>query len=820
MDNTLNEEIDAAELEEKETGLDKPKEFNEVAAKRAKFEVKSITFNNKVKHLIRADRASWIRNLNYLDGKPFDFSGRDYLLPIYNGRYKQLLLKFSRQCEKCVKSSSIVTDYFGKQVRADALVKGDILAGFDLKSGHQTKVEVLASESNGVKEIAKITFRASPSIEVTLNHPLYKLEGWTEAGSLKVGDRVASPRTIGGFGWKNENFETTVWHGFFEQDVPTKKLPDGFHTLDRQSTVSLLRVLWEVGGRWLESKDAGQVELAYCTQSPHLKDQVRILLRKFGIITKVKNYDGEAASLGYLITLAESSQGLVEDDIFWDEIVSIEKLPPDETWAIQTSNETFIHNFILQHNSTFLANSIIADSAVIPYNKSVYVSPSYLQTRQFSAGKLTPWMEDSPVISKYLLSSKVSRQVFEKGLTNGSMIFLRSAFLNADRIRGLSASMLCVDEIQNFISANLPVIMEVLSHAEDPTALFSGTPLTNDNILEQKWQESSQCEWLVRCSHHTPPHYNFLDERCIGLKGPICNKCGKPLNPADGKWVAFSNERYIMGFHLNQIMVPWMQVGEKWQEIVHKYNTYSKGLFYNEVLGISFDSASKPVTRSDLIACTGKGMRLKTQPDIWTENWQCVMGVDWGTGSDGSERDEKGRLRTASYTIVCIGAYIGQGVFHPFFYRRYLGDDAIPTNCIQDIIYLFNWFKCVLIGADWGFGWAANDQLEATFGMHRVIKYQYVGMQRERMKYDETAHKVIVNRTEVMSDFFVDIKKRKYEFPIWEDSQKYLVDIEHIFAEMSSLGTLKYDHKKTEPDDVAHATIFCKETADKLAGLW
>ena len=88
------------------------------------------------------------------------------------------------------------------------------------------------------------------------------------------------------------------------------------------------------------------------------------------------------------------------------------------------------------------------------------------------------------------------------------------------------------------------------------------------------------------------------------------------------------------------------------------------------------------------------------------------------------------------------------------------------------------------------------------------------------MKYDQTAHKMVVSRTEVMSDFFSDIKKGRYLFPKWEDSQKYLVDIEHIFAEVSSIGMLKYDHKKTEPDDCAHAIIFAKETADKLIGVW
>src|ERR1035437_10008476 len=70
--------------------------------------------------------------------------------------------------------------------------------------------------------------------------------------------------------------------------------------------------------------------------------------------------------------------------------------------------------------TTFLANNLTADSVIIPYNKSLYVSPSHTQTRQFSNEKLKPAIEGSPLIKKYFQDSSVSQQVFEKGFTNGS----------------------------------------------------------------------------------------------------------------------------------------------------------------------------------------------------------------------------------------------------------------------------------------------------------------------------------------------------------------------------------------------------------------
>ena len=39
-------------------------------------------------------------------------------------------------------------------------------------------------------------------------------------------------------------------------------------------------------------------------------------------------------------------------------------------------------------------------------------------------------------------------------------------------------------------------------------------------------------------------------------------------------------------------MVPW----KKWDELRLEYETYPRGQFYNEVLGLSFDSGMRPLT--------------------------------------------------------------------------------------------------------------------------------------------------------------------------------------------------------------------------------
>lgn len=487
----------------------------------------------------------------------------------------------------------------------------------------------------------------------------------------------------------------------------------------------------------------------------------------------------------------------------------------DREYLLQIYNGRFKRKLLKfgrqSEKSTMLANELIINSLVKAYNKAVYVSPSTSQTRQFSSGKLSPWMVDSPHISKYWLSTQTANQVFEKGFTNGSLIWLRSAFLNADRCRGLSGEELMIDEVQDMLTSNIAVIQEILAHAKDSSQVFAGTPLTFANPIEDYWQKSSQCEWLVPCDRHTPVFWNLLGIENIGKHGPICKKCGGAINPKKGRWFAFSSKTDWWGFHISQVQAPWMQSPEKWKELIFKLENYSEGQFINEVIGNSFDSASKPISRGELIALCSSKHPMRFFSDPWTRSQNIYAGIDWGEGSDGKEKGSNGRMKTASYTILTLGCFIAPNVFHVFYSKRYEGSEARPENCVEDIIKTLTEFNVKAAGVDWGHGWGVNSQLEKALP-GRIVKFQYVGMQKERRKWDDIGEKFQLGRTEVMTDFFTDLKKQRYVFPEWEVMQHILKDVEHIHAEYGTHG-LKYDHRSTEPDDAAHSIIYCREVA-------
>ena len=476
--------------------------------------------------------------------------------------------------------------------------------------------------------------------------------------------------------------------------------------------------------------------------------------------------------------------------------------------------------------STFLGNFLAVNGTVNPYNKALYVSPSHSQTRQFSNEKLKPSIENSPLIAKYFQDSRVSSQVFEKSFTNGSIIFLRSAFRSADRTRGISARDLCLDELQDFLGSEIPVIMECTSHFDDSSLIMAGTPKSLDNPIEVAWQDSSQNEWLVKCRHCN--HYNFLDEKNIAPTefytsgrlppGPICAKCFKPIDvPKWGKWYSLSPGKRVSGYRIPQIMVPWIiSTMDQWERLLWKRDNYPLGQFYNEVLGLSYDNASKPITRTELLAsCDASHKMLSDRPGpeeiAAARRYSLVGGVDWGEGNDGSEKSPTGKLRNASYTVFTIGYWVNQKQFKIVYAKRYQGSEVDPDFVVKDIARLCQTYGVKLIGVDWGHGWGVNNHLVRLLGSDRVVQFQYLPKQKEKVKWDAIGWKYQLHRNLVISEIFYSMKHGEFIFPAWSQFETFAKDILAVFTEYNEFRReMKYDHKATDPDDFLHSMTYCK----------
>jgi len=462
--------------------------------------------------------------------------------------------------------------------------------------------------------------------------------------------------------------------------------------------------------------------------------------------------------------------------------------------------------------STLLGNKTLAYCCIINAFNVLYVSPTNQQTKTFSQDRLKEPMETSEVLKAWT-TTKLSDSVFLKKFINRSQITLRYAYHNADRTRGIPADMILLDELQDIITENIPVIEQCASHSPFKIFIYSGTPKSFDNSIEYYWSNySTQNEWVVPCDHHGTPSdpstwfWNVLGEENIGKKGLICSKCGEIINPMrpESRWAMMNasvkdklTEPYE-GYRIPQLMVPWL----KWSEILDSYTTYPRQKFFNEVLGESFDSGTRPLTRQDVIDNCDPSLRMTPEglsaiKSKMSGGMDIFAGIDWGTGEN-------------TYTIMSLGTYI-DGKFTIFYIHRFEGQEMEPPVQIEIIAELIRKWDVKLVGADYGGGFDRNDALARIFGRNRIVKYQY-STPGQKVKWDENLHRFLVHRTEVMTDMFTAIKRRDvFRFPNWEQFEDpFGKDLLNIFSELNEqLRQIQYMKTPDATDDSFHSILVC-----------
>jgi len=481
--------------------------------------------------------------------------------------------------------------------------------------------------------------------------------------------------------------------------------------------------------------------------------------------------------------------------------------------------------------STTVCNLQVTESLIRPHWRSLYVSPSALQTRQYSNEKLRPTLYDSPFVKRAFIGKGITDQVFEKTILNGSYMFLRYAFLTAARARGIPASRVFFDEAQDLLKDNIKVISQSLSASRlsagvEGMEFICGTPLTFANTLEEYWQWSTQNEWLVPCDCKKPRFWNLLGPENIGKNGLVCANCDKRINPMDGQWVTLAPGEHYVGYHISQLMVPWKQSEEAWRaEIVLPYEKWPDGKFQNEILGFSYDTASAPVTKMDVQQCcypikkiTGRDSSKFIHTRDSTMNFRFFAGIDWGEGREEGEV-AGGKKKFASWTVLTLGCYLNSDLFWPFLMKRYVGKEIDPEFIVPDVLHICGHWNVEVIGADWGHGWGMNSRLFKARGRQGVMQFAYSTSLGERKRWDPDAFKFIINRNAVLSNLFQSIKQQNFLFPEWETFEPFAKDILAEYVEYNErTRTMMYDHPIDQPDDALHSLAYCKLAADISIG--
>jgi len=389
--------------------------------------------------------------------------------------------------------------------------------------------------------------------------------------------------------------------------------------------------------------------------------------------------------------------------------------------------------------STSLAAHGVVFSNAVPFFKTLYITPRFEQVRRFSNNYVRPFVDLSPIKSQWSGTS-TENSVLQRSFKNNSMMLFSFALLDADRVRGVSADRVCIDEVQDMDPDHVPIIQETMSYSRWGTSYYTGTPKTLDNLIYGLYKRSSQAEWFIpceSCKHWNIPALEHDLDAMIGdynihisekQPGTVCAKCRKPVNPRHGRWVhRFPERRWqFAGYHVPQIILPLHFADpEKWSTLLLKregYGNMTQAQFYNEVMGESVDTGQKLISETDLKAACLLDWENKKEPEPacfknLSDYKHRILAIDWGGGGEAG----------ISFTVLSVMGFRPDGTIDVIWAKRLLigGDHlAEAVECMK----WSNLFKCDFVAHDYtGAGTVRETvMVQAGFNLDRVMAMRLV----------------------------------------------------------------------------------------------
>jgi hypothetical protein len=389
--------------------------------------------------------------------------------------------------------------------------------------------------------------------------------------------------------------------------------------------------------------------------------------------------------------------------------------------------------------STSLAAHGVVFANSVPFFKTLYITPRFEQVRRFSNNYVRPFIDLSPIKSQWSGTS-TENSVLQRSFKNNSMMLFSFALLDADRVRGVSADRVCIDEVQDMDPDHVPIIQETMSYSRWGTSYYTGTPKTLDNLIYGLYKRSSQAEWFIpcdSCKHWNIPALEHDLDAMIGdynihisekYPGTVCAKCRKPINPRHGRWVHRYPERrwQFAGYHVPQIILPLHFADpEKWSTLLLKregYGNMTQAQFYNEVMGESVDTGQKLISETELKAACVLDWENKKEPDPkcyknLADYKHRILAIDWGGGGEAG----------ISFTVLTAMGFRPDGTIDVLWSKRLLigGDHlAEAVECMK----WSNFFKCDFVTHDYtGAGTVRETvMVQAGFNLDRVMAMRLV----------------------------------------------------------------------------------------------
>jgi hypothetical protein len=343
-----------------------------------------------------------------------------------------------------------------------------------------------------------------------------------------------------------------------------------------------------------------------------------------------------------------------------------------------------------------------------PNIKMMYTFPRKEQMEDFSNTRITPIFTESSYLASRL--DPKMNNVRLKKLTNGSVLFLRSAWGSALG-EGADIDMLGLDEYDRMKDGVELAFRESMKSSAYGLMRRWSTPTIPGRGVDLLFGKSDQRFYHHKCDKCNEWQFLTVEDNILQVKENgvdiineqiqdgsfmfICSKCKQELNRwYKGEYVAkYPSRHETRGYHISQLDAVWISA----DEIMRNQFQYKvKQLFYNYVIGIPYASEGLIITDQDILSCIG------FQEPIGYRDYsmykRVVAGVDWGY-----------------FNWMVVLGLTDDDQIHLLDLHWHEDNPNKPLECVNVFTALLKPFDPDVIVADNGFGADRNSYLIQQF---------------------------------------------------------------------------------------------------------
>lgn len=365
-------------------------------------------------------------------------------------------------------------------------------------------------------------------------------------------------------------------------------------------------------------------------------------------------------------------------------------------------------------------------------------------------------------------------------------LWVDSCGQNGIRLQSMTLDAIFFDESQHNNAGDIGNSRKTLTAAKygrigEGVQIYFGTPLNKGSFFWKSWEASDQryfhlgCEYCKEFFPLYTPNSDEWETIWVEKNTVECPKCKTKQDRCEaierGKWIATKKlldnglEPQYVGFHLNQLFIPYFtkEVIIKEKPGIHPTNT--ERTWKNEVLGEFYSGSAMPITEEEILEKCKNPHRSISTGIFKNSQITTFVGIDWGGKNDDDESDNGGQSYTA-LVIISVDAAGNIQIENGFKLKN--NDFEYKNAVVEDI---FKRFSIQLGVADLGFGNDIVPTLQKKLG-NKFLGCMNSGSLTNPVRWDEEDLRLLCNKDIILEEIFNLMRKGKILFPL-KDSDSY-----------------------------------------------